>query len=221
MTRRIKTVDRARGRWREILPRLGVETRYLTNRQGPCPLCGGKTRFRFDDKEGRGTWYCNHDGAGNGLQLVQRVNGWDFRTAVGEIDKIVGISDPPNAGKPPLNDWKRRYRDIQAAITGATDRAIVTAYLTRRGLSVTSPVLLGHPACPYYDTANKFIGRFPAVIAPIHNNAGVLQSVQRIYDAGPEPRKKQCGRSRPSRAAPSGYANQPMSSASPRDAKPP
>src|SRR5690348_13963485 len=60
---RIPTVDRARGRWREILPCLGVETRYLTNKHGPCPLCGGKDRFRFDDKNGDGTYYCNQCGA--------------------------------------------------------------------------------------------------------------------------------------------------------------
>ena len=27
---------------------------------GPCPLCAeGKDRFRFDDREGKGTWICN------------------------------------------------------------------------------------------------------------------------------------------------------------------
>lgn len=43
------TVERARGRWREILPQLGIDTSYLRTRHGPCPLCGGKDRFRWDD----------------------------------------------------------------------------------------------------------------------------------------------------------------------------
>ena len=51
----IGTVERARNRWREILPRFGIDTRFLTNRHGPCPLCGGRDRFRFDDRNGDGT----------------------------------------------------------------------------------------------------------------------------------------------------------------------
>ncbi len=35
----------------------------------------GKTRFRFDDKEGRGTWICNHCGAGDGADLAMKVTG--------------------------------------------------------------------------------------------------------------------------------------------------
>ncbi|NYY79755.1 hypothetical protein DMH17_06695 [Raoultella planticola] len=36
-------------------------------------MCGGADRFRFDDKEGRGTWFCNQCGAGDGLKLVEKV----------------------------------------------------------------------------------------------------------------------------------------------------
>jgi putative DNA primase/helicase len=53
----MNTVDRARGRWREILPQLGIDPRFLSNKQGPCPMCGGKTRFRFDDRDGSGSYY--------------------------------------------------------------------------------------------------------------------------------------------------------------------
>jgi putative DNA primase/helicase len=48
----MNTIERARHRWREILPRLGIETRFLVNKHGPCPLCRGKDRFRFDDRDG-------------------------------------------------------------------------------------------------------------------------------------------------------------------------
>jgi hypothetical protein len=39
----LDTVERARGRWREILPRFGVETRFLQNRHGPCRFAVGET----------------------------------------------------------------------------------------------------------------------------------------------------------------------------------
>jgi hypothetical protein len=42
----------ARGEWPQVLGRIGVRTELLTPRHGPCPGCGGRDRFRFDDKEG-------------------------------------------------------------------------------------------------------------------------------------------------------------------------
>jgi putative DNA primase/helicase len=188
MTRHL-TIERAQGRWREILPRLGIETRYLRNRQGPCPMCGGKTRFRFDDLNGNGTFYCNHCGTGASLHLIRKLKGWDFATACREVDRIIA-NRPAALARPRTNGWRQPIRDIRKILEGATDHpGVVTRYLTRRGLSVTSPVLLGHPPCPYWEDG-KLIGRFPATIAPLIDPNGVLQSLHRIYDADIEPRKK-------------------------------
>jgi putative DNA primase/helicase len=64
----LNTIERARFRWREILPQLGVETRYLTNKHGPCPICRkGRDRFRFDDRDGSGSYICSQCGAGSGI----------------------------------------------------------------------------------------------------------------------------------------------------------
>ena len=81
----MNTVERARGRWREILPLLGIETRFLQNKHGPCPLCGGKDRFRFDDRDGSGSYYCNQCGPGAGLLLIRKLRGWNHRTACDEV----------------------------------------------------------------------------------------------------------------------------------------
>jgi len=87
------TADRARGRWREILPQLGIDTRFLRNQHGPCPICGGKDRFRFDDRDGSGSYYCNQCGPGVGIILVRKRHGWDHKTACDEIDNIIGNGD--------------------------------------------------------------------------------------------------------------------------------
>ncbi len=58
--------------WGNILSALTIPIPG-TNQHGPCPVCGGKDRFRFDDKRGRGTWFCNYCGHGDGLDLVSRV----------------------------------------------------------------------------------------------------------------------------------------------------
>jgi putative DNA primase/helicase len=107
--------ERARGRWHGILTELGVSPKLLTNRHGPCPLCGGNDRFRFDDKQGRGTWICNHCGAGDGPELVKRLNGVDFKDAAKLVEKFIGRipKRPPPKPTPPVTRdelnriWKR------------------------------------------------------------------------------------------------------------------
>jgi putative DNA primase/helicase len=53
-----------------------------------------------------------------------------------------------------------------------------------------SQALLGHPRCPYFDDERRFVGSFPAVIAPVTAPDGQLESLHRIYDAEVAPRKK-------------------------------
>jgi putative DNA primase/helicase len=189
----MSTIDRARGRWREILPLLGIETRFLRNRHGPCPLCGGKDRFRFDDRDGSGSYYCNQCGPGAGLLLVRKLRGWDHKTACNEVDKIIGTDrkfspSAPSSRSPETPTQK--VGKIRRLLAEAKHPEIVAAYLTRRGLAVASSVLRGHACCPYYDEGHRLIGRFPAIIAPILGADGSLQSAIRIYDASLDPRKK-------------------------------
>jgi putative DNA primase/helicase len=186
----MNTIECARDRWREILPQLGVETRFLTNKHGPCPLCGGRDRFRFDDKDGSGSYYCNQCGAGVGIIMLRKLHGWDHATACAEVDKIIGSDRKPRPAVTKHDDKWRRLGVIKAIIHAAAAPEIVTSYLHRRGLSVTSSTLRGHPNCPYLDGDRKMIGRYPAVIAPIVACDGSLQSAQRIYDADVEPPKK-------------------------------
>jgi putative DNA primase/helicase len=192
-------IERAQYRWREILPLFGIDTRFLVNRHGPCPLCGGRDRFRFDDKDGTGSYFCNQCGAGVGIILVRKVKGWDFKTACDEIDRVLGdIGHGPATSAPS----KSRHNGsaltrIEQALAAAGNPDVVTAYLRKRGLTVTSPTLLGDARCPYFvevDRGGKrrwqLNGRYPAVVAPIIGPGGSLQSAHRIYDADLDPRKK-------------------------------
>jgi putative DNA primase/helicase len=185
----VSTVERATGRWREILPQIGVDSRFLRNKHGPCPLCGGKDRFRFDDRDGSGSYYCNQCGPGPGLLLIRKLRGWDHKTACNEVDKIIG----GDALAPPLRAPKcaaNKAAAIQRLLREARQPDVVTAYLRRRGLSITSETLKGFWRCPYYDEDGKLVGTYRAIIAPIVAPDGSLQSVQRIYDADLDPRKK-------------------------------
>lgn len=49
-------ITAASGRWRDILEVLaGLHAEQLSNRHQPCPACGGRDRYRFDDRDGNGS----------------------------------------------------------------------------------------------------------------------------------------------------------------------
>jgi putative DNA primase/helicase len=187
----LNTVERARGRWREILAHF-VDARFLTNKHGPCPLCRGQDRYRFDDRDGTGSYYCNQCGPGTGLILIRKLRGWDHRTACDAVDKIIGADYATGTPVPPPGSGTEAAHAaaVRRLLGEATHPRVALAYLARRGLTITSPILRGHQACPYFGADHRLVGRFPAVIAPIVGPDGELQSAQRIYDAEVDPRKK-------------------------------
>src|SRR5450830_414588 len=85
-----RTANEAVGRWPGILATMGIDQSFLQNKHGPCPICAGKDRYRFDDKEGRGTFICSHCGSGDGFRLLQQVLGLSFSEAAKQVDRIVG-----------------------------------------------------------------------------------------------------------------------------------
>jgi putative DNA primase/helicase len=99
--------DLTRGRWPDLLAALGgLTSDQLTDKHQPCPCCGGSDRYRFDDKDGTGSWYCNQcggkDGAGgggNGMDLLTRITGWPYAEACQRIEQHLSVvPDPPTAG---------------------------------------------------------------------------------------------------------------------------
>lgn len=90
------TAERAVGRWRGILPELGIPSTVLSGKHQACPFqnCGGKDRFRFTDKDGTGGFICNVCGHGDGLALLMKFHGWDFKTAAAKVDAVVGRINP-------------------------------------------------------------------------------------------------------------------------------
>src|SRR5262249_2538435 len=136
----MNTVERARRRWAEILPLFGIETRYLRNRHGPCPLCGGRDRFRFDDRDGSGSYYCSKCGAGTGWVVVRKLKGWDHKTACDEVDKIIGIGNARLPTKAQPDDHRgSRLASIERLLREAHYPDVVAGYLLKRGLGVASP----------------------------------------------------------------------------------
>ncbi|MGA8120385.1 DUF927 domain-containing protein [Rouxiella badensis] len=80
----------AAGRWPDVLSLAGITVPQSPRQNSSCPACGGNDRFRFDDK-GRGNHFCNQCGAGDGLDLVKKVNHCDTTEAAQILAGVMGI----------------------------------------------------------------------------------------------------------------------------------
>jgi len=76
-----QTAEQARHRWHSVLNTLSIDVPASASHHASCPACGGEDRFRFDNLEGRGTYFCNQCGAGDGLDLVMKVKGCPAKEA--------------------------------------------------------------------------------------------------------------------------------------------
>lgn len=146
-----RTIEAARGKWRGIIMSFGMDRSFLTGKHGPCPLCGGSDRFRFDDKEGRGTYFCSGCGAGTGMDLVTKFAGLDFKAAADQIDTLVGNIRPE---KPKPVRSPQQCQRMSADLWNGAKRIVpgdpVSAYLERRrvGLPQNVDSIRYAPNCP-------------------------------------------------------------------------
>lgn len=181
--------ERARGRWPGILSAMGVPTKTLRNKHGPCPFCGGKDRFRFDDKGGAGTFICSQCGAGNGVDFVKRFLGVEFKEAAQEIEKHIGsaVVLPTSSGQ------RQDDGQVRAAMNALWSRAkpitlddAAGRYLNRRlGLTEFPPTLRFAPDERYVEDGQK-PSWHPVMVARVDpsdaaRDAGERAAIHRTY----------------------------------------
>lgn len=178
-----ETVKQACGHWPRILPALGVKV--SKNLHQACPVCGGSDRFRFDDKEGRGTWFCNQCGAGDGLKLVEKVFGVSPSEAAGKVSALTGslppvvVEDIIAATEAETEASRKAAVTLAASLMEKTRPATGNAYLTRKGF----PAL----ECMTLTTSHKTGGvtyRAGDVIVPLQDDTGSVVNVQLINPDG-------------------------------------
>lgn len=171
------------GRWDWILQQLGIEAKFLVNRHGPCPLCGGDDRFRYDNKKGKGTWYCNGCGHGDGFKLAQEYTGKTFAQVATMIRKMRGDAPEAKAFTPEV-DMRKRQQNLNKVWRSCRSPDLVDAYLDNRGIppEVRAKVmdLRGHEALGLYENGKK-IGELPALVAMIRDKLGRPLTLHRTY----------------------------------------
>lgn len=178
--------------WPQILVQLGIPEASLRNKHGPCPACGGKDRFRFDNKRDRGTYICGQCGAGDGFGLLERVYGWTFAEARKAVIEAAGLADGeaqvrtpvpthiPDVSRPAVPpDRVRRLRRDRCAIENCED---AITYLASRALWPLPPgcALKAHATVEYWHEGQR-VGRYPAIVADVVDGAGELVTVHTTY----------------------------------------
>lgn len=129
---RISTHQAMQGRWREALSGYGMTEKQLSGKHTECPLCGGSDRFRWDNKDGNGTYFCNGCGAGDGFRLAMALTGKAFKDLAAELDsRVLGLAKDEPRQKP---DWKKLVARIYQGNLPVSDIDPVVLYLRGRGI---------------------------------------------------------------------------------------
>jgi putative DNA primase/helicase len=111
----------------------GLSPEQLTDTHQPCPNCGGEDRYRWDCDDGPGGWFCNQcggkdrmGGGGNGMDLLMRVKGWEFKDACRRVKEHLGLPQP-QAAKPKAKGRPHRIPDQPPADVAAPTLGRATA----------------------------------------------------------------------------------------------
>lgn len=174
-----KTADAARGKWKGILKALGVDDRFLSEKHGPCPMCGGQDRYRWDNKDGNGTFICNVCGAGNGFDLLMQVKGYSFPDAAKEVDRIVGnVEAEPVRARLDDDKIRKLKNDLWLAARPLALGDAAHSYLASRvPLPDSLPTILRHSqSCPCPDGVRR-----PALLALVHGLDGLPVNIHRTF----------------------------------------
>src|SRR5262249_25184775 len=181
---RIPLRERARGQWRVVLLKVGINAQHLTGKNAPCPMCGGRDRFKFFDTNRHGTWFCRQCSpeGGAGADLVMRFHGLAFRDAAKLIEQHVGALvayAKPKPGPDPRPRLRKLWADAKPTVQGD----IVDTYLRSRGvgLDVYPNTIRTAPSLRYYD--DDATSTFPAMLAVVHDLTGKPVTIHRTYIA--------------------------------------
>jgi putative DNA primase/helicase len=174
----VQVKEMAMGHWPQILQALGVGRAFLENKHGPCPLCGGKDRYRFDDKNGRGTFYCQC-GPGDGFDLLMRLNNWTFPEVASRVEEfLTGTGQTLGSQKSKTKkDPTLASNKILAGIKSVSEGDEVSRYLNSRGLCNIPETIMFHPNLYESETGKTCAG----MVAKIQNTSGEVISLHRTF----------------------------------------
>lgn len=182
----------ANGKWPSILLTLGFSELAVSGKHGPCPMCGGKDRFRLINFEGGATWICNQCGQGDGIALVMQSFNIDFRAAADKVRPLVpGASFCVAPKKPDSAAIKRLITTLMESWRAADNSDELCRYLESRGLprKAFNRAQLRVGKVDYYDKDGNNTGKFDTMLARVTTPQNKTVALHKTYLL-PEGREK-------------------------------
>ncbi|MFN1149403.1 primase-helicase zinc-binding domain-containing protein, partial [Serratia liquefaciens] len=176
----------ASGQWPVVLASLNINVPDSPRQHAACPACGGKDRFRFDNN-GRGSFICNQCGAGDGLDLIQRVNNCDATEAARMAADVLGIDCHATASqKREQLDAEHRQRDRERQQQSVAEEKQRRQQFTTKYQALADKAAPGQSA---YLTSKGLQCHFPllsdgSMLITLMNVAGVITGAQVIKPDG-------------------------------------
>lgn len=200
--------DLAYGRWPEILAAAGVDRSYLTGKNGPCPFCAGKDRYRFQVRNG-GRYVCSKCTDAewrDGFDFLMRHMAYQsFRQAADHVREHFSIMQGESMAN--VVPRSKRIADAKQMDEAKVKRALarmtalwsegrpvtsgdpVDRYLRNRvpGLVQVPSDIRFHPALPYWDAPDTLEGRptlrgtYPAMVVRGFDAKGNLVQIHKTY----------------------------------------
>lgn len=174
--------ERCNGRWRSILPALGIDPRYLSGKNGPCPLCpDGRDRWRFDNKRGDGTWICTHCGAGQGIKLAMKFTGiTEYKTIAEKIEHLLGEAPVERVRHEQSEAAKRAVNELWLSAAPVRAGDPVDLWMRNRGI-----VMPNYPVCLRTCRKARYSGPpvsfHPAMLAKVTDATGCPVMIHRTF----------------------------------------
>jgi putative DNA primase/helicase len=168
------------GKWRGLLSSIGAELPDNPKKHGPCPICGpgrNSHRFRFDDKEGSGSWICTQCGSGDGWELYMKITGKEFVETMQDVASKIGVIDREESKPEPKTDPKIALQKVAKASVKLTGQDPVSKYLRSRGIVYQPEEILYCAQC--YESETK--SAIPAMIGIVKNRSGKNVTLHRTY----------------------------------------
>ena len=160
------------GKWTDILVYLGIDTRYLSGKHTPCPICGGKDRFRYTNRSGNGEYICSQCGAGNGYTLLRKKFEWDNKELNAQIRNVIDkcrYKTQPEIDNSKIQEYIDRIWKESAEVT---ENDPVWLYLQRRCGPLAIPKSIRYHSDLYEKTSKKL---YPTMVANM-GNKGLLRT---------------------------------------------
>lgn len=176
--------QQAKGRWRGVFDALGIDVG--TGKHKCCPICSpndpDSDRFRFDDKNGDGTWFCNQCSpkSGDGISLVQKYCGTSFPETLRKIAYIIGhvdLNKTPVKKELSIKKKKEILNKMWKESKKISGGDMVSRYLHGRKLILEPNYIRFCEKC--YERSTK--QKLPAMVAMMVNSDGKPATIHRTY----------------------------------------